>query len=657
MFKIKLKNIKVGKFIIEYHFYISFIIIFLYLSPYLIFWKSIPANVFDDLDSNHVYWKILLESGKIFADNQAIIPNMMSGLPRSSYGSEFSFFVLLFFIFPPFVAYVINEFLIHIFAFMGMYLLLKNHFKINHGELVNIIIIDGVSLCFAFLPFWAPGGLSIAGLPLALYAFLNLRFYKSTNRDWMVLTFIPFYSSFVFSYIFFITIVFLIFLKDYIINRNFNKKFFLALLYFVILYILIDYRLIISIFFNESYISHRSEFNRIEFSLYSSIYTAVNHFIFGQAHSQSIHTYLMIYSVAIAIVSYIKLKFFKIEDLEEIRSKVRLLFKMFTLSGAISVIYGFKSWEMLSVILNQYQILIEFQWDRFYTLFPLIWYMIFAISLDINFLFVKNLKVKEKSPFIIKNKIMLSFKIKKILGFLNKNTIRPFGIILTFLNCIIHKKPKKKGKNLVKKDFKRKIQFLGIFTVILIVFQGIYIISYNYTYLEICNKMMYSKEYVSYEGFYAENLFNEIKSDIKLPQQNYRIGCIGFEPAVALYNGFYTIDGYSPDYPLEYKHRFRYLISKELEKNPKDRKRFDDWGSRCYIFVAELGDDFSSMYKWKCKTIENLELNVTALKDLQVKFIFSSVKINNYYENNFILFNTYNNEVSVWKIYVYKVNI
>lgn len=42
-------------------------------------------------------------------------------------------------------------------------------------------------------------------------------------------------------------------------------------------------------------------------------------------------------------------------------------------------------------------------------------------------------------------------------------------------------------------------------------------------------------------------------------------------------HGFYTVDGYSNNYPLEYKHRFREVIAAELEKNEEVRVYFDLW--------------------------------------------------------------------------------
>lgn len=66
--------------------------------------------------------------------------------------------------------------------------------------------------------------------------------------------------------------------------------------------------------------------------------------------------------------------------------------------------------------------------------------------------------------------------------------------------------------------------------------------------------------------FYAEEQFSAIKEYIGLPQEDYRVASIGLHPAIAQYNGFYTLDSYNNFYPLTYKYQFRKIIEKELEK-------------------------------------------------------------------------------------------
>ncbi len=57
----------------------------------------------------------------------------------------------------------------------------------------------------------------------------------------------------------------------------------------------------------------------------------------------------------------------------------------------------------------------------------------------------------------------------------------------------------------------------------------------------------------------------------------------GIDPMIALYNGQYTADGYASKYRLEYKEKFRSIISDNLESDIFQLKYFDNWGSRVYL--------------------------------------------------------------------------
>jgi Protein of unknown function (DUF6044) len=117
----------------------------------------------------------------------------------------------------------------------------------------------------------------------------------------------------------------------------------------------------------------------------------------------------------------------------------------------------------------------------------------------------------------------------------------------------------------------------------------------------------------SVKQFLAEKQFQEIKEYIGLPVADYRVVSIGIHPAIAQYNGFYTLDTYNNFYPLSYKHEFRKIIEKELAKNKTIRTYFDEWGGRCYIFTAELGKNYMFTKDSK-KRLKNLQLNTAQLK-------------------------------------------
>jgi hypothetical protein len=76
-----------------------------------------------------------------------------------------------------------------------------------------------------------------------------------------------------------------------------------------------------------------------------------------------------------------------------------------------------------------------------------------------------------------------------------------------------------------------------------------------------------------------------LKKGVGKPIQDYRVVSIGLHPAVAQYNGLYTLDTYNNFYPLSYKHQFLNIIAPELNKNKSLKSYFDLWGGRCYIFV------------------------------------------------------------------------
>ena len=169
-----------------------------------------------------------------------------------------------------------------------------------------------------------------------------------------------------------------------------------------------------------------------------------------------------------------------------------------------------------------------------------------------------------------------------------------------------------------------------------------------------------NSNYTSYNKFYAVDLFNEIKNEIDQPLDTFKVGSIGIEPMVAQYNGFYTIDGYIPDYPLGYKNNFRKIIAKELEKSAHWKNYFDNWGARCYLFISELehiGKDYKLHYHSIPKgfQIRNLDLDISAFKSLGGEYIISNVNILNHKENNLMFIKQFDSENSVYRLHLYQV--
>jgi len=163
----------------------------------------------------------------------------------------------------------------------------------------------------------------------------------------------------------------------------------------------------------------------------------------------------------------------------------------------------------------------------------------------------------------------------------------------------------------------------------------------------------YRKNNITYAQFYSKNLFQNIEKFINKDQSSYKVVSIGIHPSIASYNGFYTLDGYSTVYSLNYKYQFREIIAQELEKNQILKKYYDRWGSRVYIFADQIGINY--LRKKNAVYPININLNTSELYDMGGRYIFSTYKIKNYVENNLQLLKIFSNEKSVWKIYLYKV--
>lgn len=546
----------------------SFFILFLYLLPYIYLGQDYPIMIHDNLDSNVASVKTLLNSGEYFAPPDKPIQQIFNGIPHSSILGSYSLSFVWFKIFGIFWGYVVNKFLMSLVGFIGMYHLLKKHFLPND---VLIFIPIGVALLFSVLPFWS-FDMSVSGLPLTFFAFLNIRKGGKHFVNWLIIFFIPFYSSLIASGIFIIVIISFILIYDVIKTRKINKTFFLAIALFSSLYVISHYPLFYMFLFRSDIVSHRVEFGGATSSFLSACKSSVSIFLFGQGHAKSLHTFLIIPIIFALFKLYVN----KIYNNKFISI---LIFLFIT-----SIFYGFINYGPVSTFVKIITSIIPIQLQRFHWLHPTFWYILLGMSLNI---IIKTTK---------------------------------------------HWKP-------------------IIFSVLLI--QILYISTTNKVFREFGKKMVqYNSRAISFRQFYAENLFESIKNFIGDPVETYSVISIGLHPSIAQFNGFYTLDGYFPSYPLKYKHKFREVIEKELDKDDDLKEYFDYWGSRCYAFSTELGRDYLNPSP---KIIEHLEFNYKVLKEMGGKYILSYAEIDTINNEDIKLLKMFENSDSYWQIYLYEI--
>jgi hypothetical protein len=486
----------------------------------------------------------------------------MEGM-RVSFGNELDIVLLLNYLFEPYTSYVINQVLMRIVAFIGMYLLLNRYVFINGDKQFSVLI----SLLFALLPFY-PYGLGVPGLPLITYIFLNIRSNEASNVNWVVLILFPLYSSFVHGMMFFIILLSVLWIYD-LLTKRVSKHFTIALVLFGITYLLINYRLLdVFIFGNNDFISHRTERISNYYNFHQAIVKSIHHFLFGQYHAYSLHIIFLPFIMIILLLNSLS------------KNRDKLLLGLFLLNIIISVWYGFWKYEGWQNLRESLSLLNLINLSRFTFITPLIWYVLLALS------------------------------------------------IKYYINTYKHS--------------------FSIYLVNIIICLSLIFIFYRSDFIQ-----EYRSHGITYKEFFAQNLFDKVERYIGKDKNSYKVLSLGIHPAIASYNGFYTIDGYLINYNIEYKHRFRKIISRELSKNQKLKKNFDNWGSRCYLYINEVGYNFIRK-KDEVYPI-NVDLNVSAIHSLSGKYIFSSYPIVNYEENGLSFLQKFHDKDSAWDIYLYKI--
>ena len=535
------------------------LIIGLYLSPYFIQGDNVAVAVQDNMESNLIWIKLIVESGEAFGQGNGIIEPIMGGVPSEALVMVYNLTLLVFSLFPTFWAYVIIKVLIAFTAYFGMFKLLRENIKNIETE---PLILFGTSLCFAVLPFWGLG-LNVAYLPFLIAACANIIKARNNWSDWLIVGLAGFLTGMVLVGVFFIFTLFIYAVyKSFFYGKNLRRP--VALLSVLTLsYIAANFELFRAQFSSDGFISHRSEFDMSFPVLEIGFERFVHLFFEGQYHSSSMHL-LFLPFILIAIILLVR------KGMVDWRFLLGLEFLVLT-----SMFYGFIKWKGLTPLTDPLSAVLPFQLQRFHFLHPPVWFFLFALS----------------AMLVIKN-----YRFGKIL--------------IAVLICIQ--------------------------------------ISWQFNYFESFGRTPKMR----YHSFYAPELYAEIDQFIGEDKSSYRVMNIQMHPAIAQYNGFYTLDGYLPSYPLSYKHQFREIIDGELNKAPEIDHYFSIWGSRAYAFVAGYGKDFLQRKKLSGnQSIHSLNYNWNAFKNLGGKYILSPLPIQ---DDHLELLKSFDHKRSAWKIWLYK---
>lgn len=553
------------KLLKDKHIALGIASILAYMLPYLILGENAYITIHDFLDQNVVIMANLKNNG-LFTSLSGIVPNM-DGLNRSlfPYFSPFDVKMVCYALLPTYWAIITYTFVYKIVAFLGMYLLLNTYVFQKRNKWISFLL----SLGFAFVPFYVELAISGAGFPLMVYAFLDL--YHNRNKAWsyVAIIFYSFNSMLAYGGFFFLAVLFCCTFLDYCHTKKLSKNVVAGAAIMCFVYILANWGTIFSLFFSDSFVSHRSEWIHSK-TLLDDMKSIVRLLLLSQYHAGT--------CIAAPILLLFVLVFIKYKKAYPILTKTAVLYGIIV-SGIL-----------IGTLLKQsnIQIFTTIQFDRFYFFYPSIVYLLLA---SCCLVFVNEISEKWAICLTV------------------------FGL---FCGACCDKEQHTNSKLIAGKTI----------------------------------------DIPTFKQFYDTALFDEIHKQIGT-QPNYKIKTIsvGIYPCVAEYNGFWTLDAYRVNYPVEYKHRFRKIIATELNKSESLRKSFDEWGSRCYVFSASLEKQGNQYLCGKKNniSIDKLEIDTTTLKDLGCNYVVSAVDILNYQALGLDYVNSFTTHQSYWNIKVYKV--
>ncbi len=585
----------------------------LFMIPYFLLGGGSIVTYHDQLDGE--LFSYLLTAKYLFTDIR-VYPEIMNGLPAAGAVPPAPLFVLLYAAFKPFTAFMISQWIIYLTAFLGMYLLLM---RLTGREFISF----SIAVIFMLMPFYPVYGLCIPGQPLLFFAVLAL--FDKERRSAVSSSF-PRKAGYYFSAdsIFYYLIIFFYGISSSLVLAGFacllllggsalihtitalrQKKrgllsLWLSLIVLLASYISVNSGLIRQVLFpGNTYISHKTEMvlSPQNFSDYFK-----EAFTTGISYAQSFHLVLFILMLFCLLLFFMnavvkKESLFSGSDKLPLLKALRVLLFIFL----ICLFYAFYHGHFITEIRNiSGGILKTFNLDRVCWLLPTAWCILAGYLLS----FIAGLRE-------------------------HKTAARSCSLCLKY----------------------------GIISATLGIW-GITVLLHSPLRPNL-SKLLKGGDYyaLDWDRFFAEDIFSQIDSAIGKPKDSYHVISIGIYPAAAVYNGFYCLDGYSNNYPLEYKHTFRRIMEDELEKSDYIRDFFDNWGNRCYITTAEQANYYTFEKKWN-SVIYDLDLNTDVLKELDCRYVFSAAYLMNAEEKGLTLLREapFETEGSWYHIYVYAVD-
>lgn len=584
--------------------------------PYFILGKDSIFVYHDQLDGEVIAY--LLQARHLW-DGSSVLPEFMNGAAKTALTMPAPVCVLFYRLLPAELALACMQILGSFTGYVGMYLLIRwagegaDGLRERKG-LVSFLAMT-VGCMYAYLPFLPVYGLSQYGLPLLLYCILRLG-EKGQSKNSVISCYVYILlfgvnSSLVLSGFAVLGIWALAELVT-LLRRHFSGRQVIAWGLLLLTYILENGALLSQIFAGQGkVVSHKTEYTLSPVSFFDQF---VTNFLQGGQHSVDYHGGILVVLLLAAVALLLKKRAVEKNGL----SGEKRLCGSLVLS--LVVILGFAAaaalWDSSIGIAVRSQLgaLKGFQANRVLWLSPCLWYFILGCSL---------LVLAEQLPARRTDAGQTTEKQKKARkGSAIALAMTAAALLFTMITA---------GRILLSSNLKPNLQ------------------------------KVVNRDYgaMSFRDYYAVDVLDQVQEYLREQcgeePEEYRVVSLGIDPAAALYHGFYCLDGYSNNYSLEYKHRFREIIAPELEKSEYLTDSFDHWGNRCYLFSAEC-PGYYTVQKGGFY-FQDYEINAESLRQLGGRYLLSAAYIDHSEETGLELVcpEAFETEDSYYRIYLYRV--
>lgn len=580
----------------NWHKYVIAILLGMQVLVFAFYREQSYIQVHDNLDLFVPHFQMLKNNNAFFAHG-TVLP-MIGGLSRDLFGSEFSLYNIFYAIFPSFVAYMIGYALKIVIGMTSMCLLGKDIYGDKYIEYKPIIMVVGLG--YGLIPVFPTYGIAFTSVPVIIWLVRRLHIGASlaVNRDrhnvfvrimlYLGVFCYPLISYFSYHGFFILCYMVCAVIILWIKDKKFPLSTFISICVLAAGYVVFEYRLFSAMLFDDT-VTIRSTMVHGDVTVVEALKLAVGEFFRASFHSQDSHTYVILPVVLIGLVIINVLNIRAGKARKCITEPINLVMLVIIFNCLIYGFYEFKPFrDIIETLISK---LTGFDFSRTSFFNPVLWYMALAIvCIRLIDSGIKNAKLYA-------------------------------GAIATVAVVAVMLAPQ--------------------------VYNDFYYTCYNQAY-----KLLLHKETstLNYEEFYSEEFFEDIKSDMNY-EGEWSVA-YGLHPAVLVYNGFSTLDGYLGMYSQDYKDKWAAVEAPAFEGSPYFKTYFEEWGARVCLYSGSDENTYDAVRIMELND-KRLMADTDKLKELGCRYIISRVEFDNADEAGVTLYKTYTDSNGPYTIYVY----